>query len=145
MFPKAVLLSMACAAFAAHAGFYRVEKCDGDEWRIVAPDGKAAFLSGVDHVQWSGHRCERTGRAAYHETNLAKYGSKSVWETNTLARLEKWGFNLLGAGCDVDLRRRGLAHTVCDDRLEEETTFADGTCVHVNHRDGTWNIAAPRS
>ena len=32
-----------------------------------------------------------------------------------------------------------------DDRLEEETTFADGTRVHVNHRDGTWNITAARS
>ena len=32
-----------------------------------------------------------------------------------------------------------------DDRLEEETTFADGTTVRVNHRDGTWDIAASRS
>ena len=27
-----------------------------------------------------------------------------------------------------------------DDRLEEETTFADGTTVRVNHRDGKWKI-----
>ena len=32
-----------------------------------------------------------------------------------------------------------------DDRLEEETTFADGTRVKVNHRDGTWNITPSQS
>ncbi|MBR2838358.1 MAG: GH92 family glycosyl hydrolase [Kiritimatiellae bacterium] len=103
---------MACAAFAAHAGFYRVEKPAGGAWRMAAPDGRGVFLSGVDHVKWTGQRCERTGRAAYHETNLRKYGAKAAWETNTLARLGEWGFNLLGAGCDPDLRHRGPAHTV---------------------------------
>ena len=70
------------------------------------------FLSGVDHVKWMGQWCERTRRAAYHETNRKKYGTKAAWETNTLARLDRWGFNLLGAGCDPDLRHRGLAHTI---------------------------------
>lgn len=80
--------------------------------RMIAPDGRTTFLSGVDHVKWTGQWCERTGRAAYHETNRKKYGTKAVWETNTLVRLDRWGFNLLGAGCDSDLRHRGLAHTI---------------------------------
>lgn len=79
---------------------------------MIAPDGRTTFLSGVDHVKWTGQWCERTRRAAYHETNRKKYGTKTVWETNTLARLDRWGFNLLGAGCDPDLRHRGLAHTI---------------------------------
>ena len=79
---------------------------------MVAPDGSVTFISGVDHVNWTGQWCERTRRAAYHETNRKKYGAKAVWETNTLARLGRWGFNLLGAGCDNDLQHRGLAHTV---------------------------------
>lgn len=101
-----------CAVLAAQAGFYRTTQSGDGTWRIVSPDGRETFLSGVDHVKWTGHRCERTGSAAYHETNLRKYGRKSAWETNAVARLKKWGFNLLGAGCDLDLRHRGFGHTV---------------------------------
>ena len=86
------------------------------------------FLSGVDHVKWTGQWCERTRRAAYHETNLKKYGTKAAWETNTLARLDKWGFNMLGAGCDSDLRHRGLAHTIYLD-IGGKMTKKGGECA----------------
>lgn len=110
---KKTLLSMVvCAGLAAQAGFYRTRQSQDGAWRIVAPGGREIFLSGVDHVKWTGHRCERTSSAAYHETNLKKYGTKAKWEAAAISRLGKWGFNLLGAGCDTDLRHRGLGHTI---------------------------------
>ena len=104
--------AVACVALTMHAGFFRVVPSSDGAWRMVAPDGREMFLAGVDHVQWFGHRCERTGASLHHEVNRRKYGTKAVWETNTLARMERWGFNLLGAGCDPALRHRGPAHTI---------------------------------
>ena len=108
---KAIFLVVLGLGLLAHAGFYAVEPAGG-AWRLINPDGRETFLNGVDHVKWTGHRCGRTASAAYFETNRKKYVVKEAWETNTLHRLREWGFNLLGAGCDNDLRHRGLAHTV---------------------------------
>ena len=49
----------------AHAGFYSVKPADGGAWRLCDPAGREAFLNGVDHVKWTGHRSERTASAAY--------------------------------------------------------------------------------
>lgn len=97
---------------------------------MIAPDGRTTFLSGVDHVKWTGQWCERTGRAAYHETNRKKYGTKAVWETNTLVRLDRWGFNLLGAGCDPDA---GF-------KPHESVVIAPGA-AYVPPKDCSWAVA----
>jgi hypothetical protein len=109
---KAIFSAVLGLGLLAHAGFYTVEPAGGGAWRLYDPAGREIFLNGVDHVKWTGHRSERTASAAYFETNRRKYAVKAAWETNTLHRLREWGFNLLGAGCDNDLRHRGLAHTV---------------------------------
>ena len=109
---KAIFSAVLGLGLLAHAGFYTVEPAGCGAWRLYDPAGREIFLNGVDHVKWTGHRSERTASAAYFETNRKKYAVKAAWETNTLHRLREWGFNLLGAGCDNDLRHRGLAHTV---------------------------------
>ena len=92
-------------------GFFRVVEKDG-RWRVIDPLGRGMVLLGVDHVKYQGHPSQRTGRSIHLEVNKRKFPNKMDWEEDTLARLKKWGFNLLGAGCDPALKHRGLVHTV---------------------------------
>ena len=41
-----------------------------------------------------------------------RFPDEEDWRRDAVARLRKWGFNLLGAGSSDDLRHRGLLHTV---------------------------------
>jgi agarase len=92
-------------------GFFRVAEKDG-RWRVIDPLGRGMVLLGVDHVTYHGHHSQRTGRSMHHEANRRKFPDKRDWENDTIARLRKWGFNLLGAGCDGALKHRGLVHTI---------------------------------
>ena len=107
-------------------GFFRVVERDG-RWRVIDPLGRGMVLLGVDHVTYHGHHSQRTGRSMHLEANRRKFPNKADWEEDTLARLKKWGFNLLGAGCDPALKHRGLVHTVF-------LSVGDGLC---------WNAARP--
>ena len=107
----AVLYTIPAVASSA-TGFYSIGKTPAGAWRLADPQGRDAYLAGVDHVKWQGHGCARTGRNVFRETTKRKYGTKAAWEKATLARLKEWGFNLLGAGCDEDLRGRGMGHTI---------------------------------
>ena len=109
-------------------GFFRVvQRADG-RWWTIDPLGRGIVLLGVDHVRYQGHWSQRTHRSVHHEVNKKKFPNKADWEKDTLARLKAWGFNLLGAGCDEKLRRRGLVHTIflsmgdglCWDNIPEE-------------------------
>ncbi|MDD4101093.1 MAG: hypothetical protein PHU80_00485 [Kiritimatiellae bacterium] len=93
-------------------GFFRVIKKPDGRWWTIDPLGRGVVLLGVDHVSFHGHWCEKLGYAPHGKKNLVKYPDKSVWEEETLGRLQKWGFNMLGAGCDHQLQYRGLIHTV---------------------------------
>ena len=98
----------------AAADFYRVcEKSDGG-WCLTDPNGREMTWLGVDHVKFNGFRCEAEGnRMRYRETNIRTFKTRAAWATNTVARLKSWGFNALGAGCDVeDLKGFGLGRTV---------------------------------
>ena len=92
-------------------GFFRTRQDADGRWWIVRPDGEDVMLLGADHVRHAGWWSEATGRRSYEEACLRKYGTSESWETNTLARLKKWGFNLMGVGSDKSLRHRGLAYT----------------------------------
>lgn len=92
-------------------GFFRVVEKDG-RWWVIDPLGRGTVLLGVDHVTYWGHHSQRTGRSLHHEANKVKFPDKADWEADTLKRLQAWGFNLLGAGCDAKLKHRGLIHTV---------------------------------
>ncbi len=108
-------------------GFFRVVEKDG-RWRVIDPLGRGMVLLGVDHVKYHGHYSQRTKRSIHHEINKRKFPNKVDWEEDTLARLKKWGFNLLGAGCDPALKHRGLVHTVF-------LSIGDGLCWNPNRPD----------
>lgn len=108
-------------------GFFRVVEKDG-RWRVIDPLGRGMVLLGVDHVTYHGHHSQRTGRSIHLEVNKKKFPDKADWEEDTLARLKKWGFNLLGAGCDPALKHRGLVHTVF-------LSIGDGLCWNPERPD----------
>jgi len=108
-------------------GFFRVVEKDG-RWRVIDPFGRGMVLLGIDHVTYRGHYSQRTKRSVYQELNKLKFPNKADWEEDTLARLKRWGFNLLGAGCDPDLKHRGLVHTVF-------LSIGDGMCWNPNRPD----------
>ena len=92
-------------------GFFRlVQRADG-RWWAIDPLGRGTFLRGVDHITYGGFYCAFTKRSTYHEANKVRFPVKADWETDTINRLKAWGFNMLGAGCDPALERRGLVHT----------------------------------
>ncbi len=109
------------------SGFFRVVEKDG-RWRVIDPLGRGMVLLGVDHVTYHGHHSQRTGRSIHLEVNKRKFPNKADWEEDTLARLKKWGFNLLGAGCDPALKHRGLVHTVF-------LSIGDGLCWNPERPD----------
>ncbi len=95
----------------AATGFFRVVEKDG-RWWVIDPLGRGIVLLGVDHVTYWGHYSQRTRRSVHHEVNKVKFPDKADWEADTLKRLQGWGFNMLGAGCDARLKHRGLIHTI---------------------------------
>ena len=92
-------------------GFFRVAQRPDGRWWVIDPLGRGMVPTGVDHVRYGGHWSQRTGRSVHYEVNKRKFPSVRDWESDALRRLKAWGFNLLGAGCDPALERRGLAHT----------------------------------
>lgn len=91
-------------------GFFHVEK-QGDTWWAIDPAGRGFVPLGVDHASFRVHWCEKLGYAPYEKKNKAKYKNTAQWADETFGRLRGWGFNLLGANCDVELTHRGMAHT----------------------------------
>jgi len=93
-------------------GFFRVEKLPDGRWWVIDPKGRGTVALGVDHVQSRGHgSAERSPKWRYREHNRTAYPNIEAWRDETIARLRKWGFNLLGSGSDPALRHRGLVHT----------------------------------
>ena len=103
-------------------GFFHVAKCADGRWWTIDPLGRGIVMTGVDHVKYQGIGSARTKRNWYRETNSRKYPDRSDWETNTLARLKAWGFNMLGGGCNPALERRGLAHS-------RSLSLSNGVCL----------------
>ena len=102
------LLMLTCAVAAvlsvSAADWYRVRKDDAGRWWVVDPDGRDIFLRGIDHANWNGHFCEALGVNPYREEMKKRFASRAEWETQTLNRLNAWGFDALGAGCSPELR-----------------------------------------
>ena len=92
-------------------GFFCVVQRPDGRWWAIDPLGRGVVLMGVDHVSYNGVWSQRTKRSDYHEANKKKFPDKRDWEADTLKRLKSWGFNMLGAGCETSLERRGLIHT----------------------------------
>ncbi|MDQ7779704.1 MAG: beta-agarase [Planctomycetota bacterium] len=77
-------------------GFFSVRKID-DRWWLVTPDGNVFFSTGVCGVYSTGNHCPALGHAPYGKAVADKYAKKEDWAKTTLARLQEWGFNTLGA------------------------------------------------
>jgi len=93
------------------SGFFHVEQAADGRWWAVNAKGERTIIRGVDWVIYRGHGCEVDGHANhYREWNDAHYASSAEWEEETLGRLKKWGFTMLGAGADATLRHRELVH-----------------------------------
>ena len=94
-------------------GFFRVERLADGKWWVIDPLGRGMMIFGVDHIGYVGHTSTLVNppRRRYYDHNKKAYASRQAWETATINRLKSWGFNMLGAGCDSQLERRGLAHT----------------------------------
>ena len=96
----------------AATGFFRVKNCDDGRWWVIDPVGRGVVLLGVDHVTYRGHWCEKTQKFHHLEEMKKKFPNEEDWRKDTISRLRKWGFNLLGAGSSEDLKHRGLVHTI---------------------------------
>ncbi len=93
-------------------GFFRLEELgEPKRWWVIDPNGFATFMRGIDHIRYEGHQCEALKRHLHHEANKKLFPNRRDWETDVLAKMGTWGFNMLGAGCDTNLMYRGLAHT----------------------------------
>lgn len=118
-----------CAGVTGKAtGFFHVVKQGDGRWWAIDPLGRGVAILGIDHVTYHGHYSTRTKRHAHLEHNKVQFPDKKDWEANTLARLKDWGFNMLGAGCDPALMRRGLIHTIF-------LSMGDGLCWDGSHPD----------
>lgn len=95
-------------------GFFRVRKLDDGRWWVIDPLGRGMFLTGVDHVRYGGHTSIRTKPPTrnYKQWNDAHYPSIKAWCDETLGRLRKWGFNMLGGGATAELHHRGMIYSL---------------------------------
>ncbi len=118
----------------AATGFFRVAQKPDGRWWAIDPHGRGVVLLGVDHVTFHGHWCEKLGYAPHGRKNEGKYASRAEWEEETLARLKKWGFNMLGAGCDPRLKHRGLVHTEFLNIGDHLATLGDEYEITPNER-----------
>lgn len=102
----------ASKSVAKPTGFFTVME-RGGRWMAIDPNGAPFTVLGVDHVQPWGMFCESFGYSPYGKHVKESYKDLTIWADETLARLKSWGFNALGAGCDVArLSHRGLIHTI---------------------------------
>lgn len=95
-------------AAADAAGRYRIEQRAGTWW-FVAPGGELFWSQGVNSVTTGAHRdkydAARPGYAAWRY-----YRDDDQWATDSLDRLQGWGFNTLGGWHDERLRKGALAY-----------------------------------
>ena len=129
-FPPYVSDSFVAGVTEKATGFFRVVQRSDGRWWAIDPLGRGTVLMGIDHVRYNGHWSHRTKRSVHHEVNKKKFPNKADWELDTLRRLKDWGFNLLGAGCDRALERRGLIHT-------RFLSMGDSLCGN-QHDDALW-------
>lgn len=99
----------ATGTFHRATGFFRLEKEADGRWVVVNPRGRDTFFRAVNWVIYDGHHNRAERRYAYRENNDIRYPDREAWETNTLSRLVRMGFNALSSA-DRTLMRRGLAH-----------------------------------
>ncbi len=103
-------------------GFFHVERAQR-RWWLVTPDGQPFYAKGIDHVSAAPDVDIQTGLCPYCEAIAAAYPNIDAWAGATVARLQSWGFNTLGAWSDTDLLH-GMPYTVLLDMAAGDDWFA---------------------
>jgi len=67
-----------------------------DRWWIITPEGNVFWSVGMYCVRMGGIPETGSGRRAYQEACLKKYGTEQEWVKATRMQLYKWGFNTIG-------------------------------------------------
>lgn len=99
------ILALACLLplrLWAQEGFFHTENRDGIWW-LVNPQGQRTLSIGVDHISYYGDRMKGGGPSPYLAAVKREYPSEMGWDLGTLGRLERWGFNTIGAWSDPRL------------------------------------------
>lgn len=86
----------------AQEGFFHTENRDGIWW-LVNPQGRRTLSIGVDHISYYGDRLKGGGPSPYLTAVKREYPGEMGWDLGTLGRLERWGFNTIGAWSDPRL------------------------------------------
>ena len=76
-------------------GYFHTEKIK-NRWWLITPEGNVFFSVGMYCVRISGIPETKTGKRAYQENCLKKYGGEAKWAKTAIKRLEDWGFNTIG-------------------------------------------------
>ena len=91
-------------------GFFHIETIDGRDWPID-PAGRAVILAGTQHIKPWGTFSDAAGYSPYGRFVATNYPSVGDWAGETLARLDDWGFTMLGNACALGvLARKTLPH-----------------------------------
>ncbi|HEY5013247.1 MAG TPA: hypothetical protein VIK61_11170 [Acidimicrobiia bacterium] len=105
------------------SGFFRTEKRAG-RWWLVTPDGHRFYSSGVDHVSADPDTDRQTGACPYCEAIAAQYPSTEAWANATVERLQRWGFNTIGAFSDSATFAAKMPYTQLLDMASGDDWFA---------------------
>ncbi|HLK91363.1 MAG TPA: hypothetical protein VKZ18_15805 [Polyangia bacterium] len=111
-------------------GFFRTAFAGG-RWWLVTPDGRPFYANGVDHVTASPDVDRITGACPYCEAVAAAYPTLDAWAAATVARLEAWGFNTLGAWSDTGLLGSRIPYTVLLDMAAGDDWFSPDFAAHA--------------
>lgn len=110
-FPEYAVPGTGIKARTEASGFFQVEQ-DKGKWWLVDPRGERFYAVGTDHVNYRTHWCQTLGYAPYNRNCERIYGGIGKWADSSVTRLREWGFNLLGANNVLEVRYKGLAHTL---------------------------------
>ena len=94
----------------ATTGYFTVGQEDG-RWWLFDTQGNRFFSTGVNVVSPGGYYAPDLGYAPYNVNIMNLYGTEEAWAAVTLARLQSWGFNTLGAWSDVGLFAGQIPYT----------------------------------
>jgi len=92
-------------------GFFHAQQAGG-RWWLVTPDGKPFYSLGVNHVTASSDTDQQTGKCPYCEAVAKDYPSTQAWVDATVKRLQRWGFNTVGAWSDDTTLGKQMPYTV---------------------------------
>ena len=97
-------------------GWFHTEKING-RWWIITPQGNIFWSIGVYSVRFGGIPETGTGKRAYRDACMKKYGSEKEWARVTKIKLKNWGFNTLGDWSSVTVMNTpGIAYVIGIDK-----------------------------